>query len=260
MQLTGISGTVALVTGAAQGIGEGVARALAAAGARLALVDAAPSLADVAADLKRNAAEVWTAAADITDAAAIARAVAEAEAHLGAIDSLVNVAGIQRLAPLVDQSVTDFDATLAVNMRGTFIVTQAVARRMIERKAGNIVTISSNAAHVPRVRQGAYCASKAGVSHLMRVFALELAPYGIRCNCVAPGATETAMIRRMMSEMGFGQEMLSGNMAAFRVGVPLGKNAQVVDVANAVLFLLSNEAGHITMHELVVDGGGALGA
>lgn len=260
MQLTGIAGSVVLVTGAAQGIGEGIARALAAAGARLALIDAAPALAEVAADLKGRSVDVWTASADITDADAIGRAVADAEARLGPIDSLVNVAGIQRLAPLVDQSVTDFEATMAVNLRGTFIVTQAVARRMVGRRKGNIVTISSNAAHVPRVRQGAYCASKAGVSHLMRVFALELAPHGIRCNCVAPGATETAMIRRMMAEMGFGQEMLSGNLAAFRVGVPLGKNAQVTDVANAVLFLLSNEAGHITMHELVVDGGGALGA
>jgi 2,3-dihydro-2,3-dihydroxybenzoate dehydrogenase len=260
MQLTGIAGSVALVTGAAQGIGEGVARALAAAGAHIAMIDAAPGLAEVAADLKARSVETWTASADITDADAIGRAVADAEARLGPIDSLVNVAGIQRLAPLVEQSVTDFEATIAVNLRGTFIVTQAVARRMVERKKGNIVTISSNAAHVPRVRQGAYCASKAGVSHLMRVFALELAPHGIRCNCVAPGATETAMIRRMMAEMGFGQEMLSGNLVAFRVGVPLGKNAQVADVANAVLFLLSNEAGHITMHELVVDGGSALGA
>jgi 2,3-dihydro-2,3-dihydroxybenzoate dehydrogenase len=260
MQLTGISGSVAFVTGAAQGIGEGVARALAASGARLALIDAAPGLAEVAADLRSGRAEVWTAAVDITDAAAVGRAVAEAEARLGPIDSLVNVAGIQRLAPLVEQNVGDFEATLSVNLKGTFVVTQAVARRMVERRVGSIVTISSNAARVPRVRQGAYCASKAGVSHLMRVFALELAPFGIRCNCVAPGATETAMIRRMMAEMGFGEEMLSGNLAAFRVGVPLGKNAQVADVANAVLFLLSNEASHVTMHELVVDGGSALGA
>jgi 2,3-dihydro-2,3-dihydroxybenzoate dehydrogenase len=261
MPLTGIAGSLALVTGAAQGIGEGVARALAAAGARLALIDrAAEPLAAITRSLERERVAVWTAAVDITDAEAVARAVADAEARMGPIDSLVNVAGILRLAPLVDLSVADFAATLAVNLTGTFVVTQAVARRMVARRAGAIVTVSSNAARVPRLRQGAYCASKAGVSHLMRVFALELAPYGIRCNTVAPGATETAMIRRMMESMGFGEEVRTGNLAAFRVGVPLGAVAQVADVANAVLFLLSKEAGQVTMHELVVDGGAALGA
>jgi 2,3-dihydro-2,3-dihydroxybenzoate dehydrogenase len=139
-------------------------------------------------------------------------------------------------------------------------MTQAVARRMRSRRKGAVVTISSNAALVPRVKQGAYCASKAGVSHLMRCFALELAPHGIRCNSVDPGATETDMIRNMVKNMGIGDLLLKGSLDAFRVGTPLGKNAQVEDVANAVLFLLSDQAGHITLHDLVVDGGATLGA
>ena len=139
-------------------------------------------------------------------------------------------------------------------------MTRAVARGMAGRGRGAIVTVSSNAARVPRVRQGAYCASKAGVSHLMRVLALELGPLGIRVNTVAPGATETPMIRRMMDEMGFGEEMLRGSLENFRTGVPLQRNAQVEDVADAVLWLLSDMARHVTMHEVVVDGGASLGA
>ena len=256
--LTGLNDRLFVVTGAAQGIGEGVARAVAAAGGRLALVDSNEDGVAATAKSLGEAAEAWTA--DISREGDVERVVADIEESAGAIHGLVNVAGIQRLAPLLEQSLDDFDATMSVNLRGTFLMTRAVGRRMAARGAGAIVAISSNAARVPRVRQGAYCASKAAVSHLMRVFALELGPSGIRCNTVAPGSTETEMIRRMMSDMGFGEELLSGSLANFRTGIPLGKNAQVDDVAQAVLFLLSDQADHITMHELVVDGGGALGA
>jgi 2,3-dihydro-2,3-dihydroxybenzoate dehydrogenase len=94
----------------------------------------------------------------------------------------------------------------------------------------------------------------------MRVFALELGPTGIRVNTVAPGATETPMIRRMMEGMGFGEAMLKGDLDNFRTGVPLGRIAQVDDVADAVAFLLSDQSRYITMHEMVVDGGATLGA
>lgn len=261
MELTGLKGELFLVTGAAQGIGEAVARALAAAGGRLALVDIdEDGVAAQASALEADGIDAQGWAGNIADEAAVERIVAEAEDRMGPISGLVNVAGIQRLAPLIEHSLEDFQATLDVNLRGTFLVTRAVGKRMAARENGAIVTISSNAARVPRVRQGSYCASKAGVSQLMRVFALELAPLGIRCNTVAPGSTETAMIRRLMDNMGFGEELLRGSLDSFRTGIPLGKNAQVEDVANAVLFLLSDQSGHVTMHEMVVDGGGTLGA
>ena len=161
---------------------------------------------------------------------------------------------------MTDLAERDFAATFDVNVRGVFNVTRAVAGRMMSRGRGAIVTIASNASRVPRVRQGAYCASKAAVAHLMRVFALELAPHGIRVNSVSPGATDTPMIERLMADMNFADEILRGSLANFRVGTPLGKNASVEDVANAVAFLLSDQASHITMQELVVDGGAALGA
>jgi 2,3-dihydro-2,3-dihydroxybenzoate dehydrogenase len=260
MQLTGLQDSVCVVTGAARGIGLGVAKALAASGARLALFDRDGEALFAAATGLGGNDKVFHQAVDVTDAVAVKSAVQAVVDEFGRIDKLVNVAGIQHLDPLIDCPVEHFDATFTVNVRGTFLMTQAVARAMVSKKSGAIVTVSSNAALVPRVKQGSYCSSKAAVSHLMRVFALELAPSGIRCNCVAPGSTETEMIRKMMSGMGFQEQLLKGSLDNFRVGIPLGKNAQVEDVANSVLFLLSDQAGHITMHELVVDGGGSLGA
>lgn len=256
MELGGIKDAGFIVTGAAQGIGEGIARHLAGGGARLALIDRqADETAALAGELGANG-----FAADVTDEGSVEEAIAAAAGALGRIDGLVNVAGVQHLGPLIDQSAEDFDAHFNVNLRGTWLVTRHAARRMADAKAGSIVTISSNAARVPRVRQGAYCSSKAGISHLMRVFALELGPLGIRVNTVAPGATETPMIRRMMEGMGFGEAMLKGDLDNFRTGVPLGRIARVGDVADAVAFLLSDQSRYVTMHEMVVDGGAALGA
>ena len=204
MELTGVKDAGIVVTGAAQGIGEGVARHLAAGGARLALIDRqAEEVAALADEIGATG-----LSADLTDEASVDSAIADAEAAIGGIAGLVNIAGVQHLGPLLEQSAEDFDAHFAVNLRGTWLVCRAAARFMTARKAGSIVTVSSNAARVPRVRQGAYCASKAGVSQLMRVLALELGPLGVRVNTVAPGATETPMIRRMMEGMGFGEAML----------------------------------------------------
>ncbi len=260
MELHGLRGSVAVVTGAGRGIGWAVASALAKARTKLAIVDIDGNGLEKARTVLANDTEVFARALDVTKQDAVQTFVSEVQARFGKIDFLVNVAGIQRLGLLTELTEADFDATFAVNVKGVFLMTQAVARCMAERKNGAIVTISSNAALVPRVKQGAYCASKAAVSHLMRVFALELGPSGIRCNCVDPGATETDMIRNMVATMGMGDLLLRGSLESFRVGTPLQKNAQVEDVANAVLFLLSDQAGHITMHDLVVDGGSSLGA
>jgi len=260
MQLTGISNTAAIVTGAARGIGYGVAVALARSGARLAIADVDADALETARATLAQQTDVIAQALDVRNGAQIEQFVEGACAKFGTVDSLVNVAGIQRLGLLTELSEADFASTFDVNVKGVFLMTQAVGRRMSAQRRGAIVTISSNAALVPRIKQGAYCSSKAAVSHLMRVFALELGPSGVRCNCVDPGATETDMIRNMVATMGFGEILLRGNLDSFRVGTPLQKNAQIEDVANAVLFLLSEQAGQITMHDLVVDGGSSLGA
>lgn len=242
-----------IVTGAAGGIGEAVWRRLHRGGANLVLIDRAfPADAGSAPErVRRITADLG--APDLQDR--LDRELGD----LAAIDGLVNVAGVQHIRKLVDVSLDEFDTTFAVNVRGSFLMTQWVARRMLSAGKGSIVSISSTSGRMPRMAQGAYCASKAALSQMMRVFGLELARNGIRVNTVAPGSTDTAMVRRMAGAMAFGSEVLDGSAASFRLGIPLNRVATPEDVANSVAFLLSDEARHITMAELVVDGGGTLG-
>ncbi|WP_344968064.1 2,3-dihydro-2,3-dihydroxybenzoate dehydrogenase [Streptosporangium fragile] len=248
-------GTVAVVTGAAQGIGEAVARALCAAGAAVAALDVN------AERVGRVAAELGTAVAypcQVTDSAAVDTVVARVEADLGPIGLLVNVAGVPCPGPAV--SVTDeaWARAFAVNAGGVFHLSRAVARRMIPRRSGSIITIGSSAASVPRVDMSAYAASKAAAVQFTRCLGLELAPYGIRCNVVSPGSTDTPMQRALWTGGHDARAVIEGSPARFRVGIPLGRLADPEDVANAVLFLASDRARHITMHDLYVDGGAAL--
>lgn len=262
MQLTGIRGSVAIVTGAAQGIGEGVARALAAEGATVVLADRnEDALVRVAESLKEAGATALAVPTDLSDETQARTLVERCVQEYGRVDSLVNVAGIFRGAPVLDLSVADFDAVFAVNTRAVFICTQAAARQMAKQRSGNVVTIASNAAIVPRVQQSAYCASKAAVSHLMKCFGLELAQYGIRCNSVLPGAADTPMIQQLRSTMKPGDvdEAVDGSLEKYRNAIPLGRLASVEQIANAILYLLSDQASHVTLQDLVVDGGGALG-
>jgi 2,3-dihydro-2,3-dihydroxybenzoate dehydrogenase len=257
-EFQGLRGSVGIVTGAAQGIGEGVARKLHAAGVRLALADAdAERLQALAAEL---GGDVFVGRLDVTQGAAIEAFVAEVEAKLGPVDRLAHVVGIQRLGAIVDFSEADFDATFNVNVKGAFLVTKAVARRMLSRKHGSIVVIASTAARTPRIKQGAYCASKAAVAQMMCVLGLELAPHNIRVNCVSPGVTDTGMVRRLMSTMPDTEVVTRGDLDTFRVGVPLGRVARSEEIADVVAFLLSNGSSYLTMQDVVVDGGAAMGA
>ena len=254
----GLAGSVGIVTGAAKGIGEGVARTLHAAGMRLALADVDEAgLKALAANL---GGDVMTMPLDVTNAAAVDAFVAEAERKLGPVDRLAHVVGIQKFGSIAEMAEADFDAVFAVNVKGAFVVVQAVAKRMIPRKRGSIVAIASTAARTPRVRQGAYCASKAAVAQLMCVAGLELAPANIRVNCVSPGVTDTGMVQRLMSTMPNTDVVTRGDLDTFRVGVPLGRVARSEEIADVVAFLLSDQASYLTMQDVVVDGGGALGA
>ncbi|GAB4210752.1 MAG: 2,3-dihydro-2,3-dihydroxybenzoate dehydrogenase [Roseiflexaceae bacterium] len=260
MDHTDITHRVALVTGAAQGIGEAVARALAAQGARVAVLDAnTEGLAALAADLRALNAAVLPLVADVRDSAAVEAAVARVERELGPIAILVNVAGVLRPGPICGLSDADWEQTFAVNTSGVFHVSRAVARRMQPRRRGAIVTIGSNAASVPRVQMAAYAASKAAATMFTKCLGLELAGDGIRCNVVSPGSTDTAMQRTLWHDEQGAQRAIGGDPARFRVGIPLGRIAQPADIADAVLFLVSDQARHITMHDLCVDGGATLG-
>jgi 2,3-dihydro-2,3-dihydroxybenzoate dehydrogenase len=236
---------------------------LAAAGARVVLADrSAEALEGMAGELEAKGQQALAVPTDLTDDSAVAALVERCVAEYGRIDALVNVAGIFRGAPILEYSVADYDLVFAVNTRAVFVLSQAVGRQMAQQRSGNIVTIASNAALVPRVQQSAYCASKAAVAHLMRCFGLELAQYGVRCNSVLPGAADTPMVQQLRATMKPGDvdEAVQGSLEKFRNAIPLGRLASVEQIANAVLFLLSEQAAHITLQEIVVDGGGALGA
>ncbi len=258
--MEGIGGKVALVTGAAAGIGAAVAQALAKHGASVAAVDLnAAGLRDVTATLAGPGRHAGYSA-DVRDAVAVEAAVDRAEAELGPVGILVNVAGVLRTGPAVDISDEDWAAVFGVNASGVFHACRAVGRRMVDRGAGCIVTVASNAAGVPRAQMSAYAASKAAAAHFTRCLALELAPHGIRCNIVAPGSTDTEMLRSMWNEDYGPQSTIDGSPELYKVGIPLQKLARPDEVAEAVLFLASERASHITMQDLYVDGGAALRA
>ncbi|HYN97971.1 MAG TPA: 2,3-dihydro-2,3-dihydroxybenzoate dehydrogenase [Pilimelia sp.] len=261
METAGIDGRVALVTGAARGIGAAVATALAERGGRVALLDVDGAAARrVAAGLPGARAY----AADVADPRQVDAAVAAVEDELGPVDICASVAGVLRTGPVVDTTDADWAAVFGVNAAGTFHVGRAVARRMAPRRRGAIVTVASNAAGVPRQSMAAYAASKAAAVLFTKCLGLELAPLGIRCNVVAPGSTDTAMQRELWAghadPAAGAAAVIAGSPDAYRVGIPLGRLAQPVDVADAVAFLVSDRARHITMHDLYVDGGATLRA
>lgn len=253
----GIDGRVAVVTGAGGGIGAAVARALAGHGAAVAALDADEGA--VARLAERNTG-IRGLGVDVRHAAAIESALNGIEDELGPIHIVVNVAGVLRVGPVVAASDDDWTAVFDVNAAGVFRVCRAVARRMAPRRSGIIVTIASNSAGVPRMHMAAYAASKAAAAHFTRCLGLELAGSGIRCNVVAPGSTDTRMLRSMWGPDDTADTVISGEPDRYRLGIPLGRLAQPEDVAEAVVFLASDAARHITMQVLYVDGGAALHA
>ncbi|SDJ52471.1 2,3-dihydro-2,3-dihydroxybenzoate dehydrogenase [Streptomyces indicus] len=265
-----LDGRIALVTGAGQGIGEAVTRTLAARGARVVAVDRnAAAVKALEAEYRRKAEEgagpepaVLARPADITDAAAVDALVEDVERTVGSLGILVNVAGILRPAPVVELGDTDWAETFAVNTTGVFATSRAAARRMRARRSGCIVTVGSNAAGVPRAGMAAYAASKAAATMFTKCLGLELARDQVRCNVVSPGSTDTAMQRQLWDgdEKSAERRVIDGDPAAYRVGIPLGRIAEPVDIAEAVAFLVSDRARHITMHDLYVDGGATLRA
>ncbi|MFE9243590.1 2,3-dihydro-2,3-dihydroxybenzoate dehydrogenase [Nocardiopsis sp. NPDC006938] len=254
--MNGITGAVAVVTGAASGVGRAVAADLAARGARVAAVDVdRDGLAGTVRAVEGDGHTVRTLVADVTDTVRVESLFDEVEAELGPVDTVVNAAGTLSTGPLADCTDQDWNRMIAVNATGVFAVGRAVARRMGPRGRGTLVTIASNAAGVPRSGMAAYAASKAAAVALTKSLGLELAPLGVRCNVVSPGSTDTPMLRAMTGDT---QALVTGDPERFKVGIPLGRLGQPEDVAAAVRFLVSDAARHITMHELYVDGGAAL--
>jgi 3-oxoacyl-[acyl-carrier protein] reductase len=248
-----LDGRVALVTGAgsARGIGRGIARACAAAGARLALADLDGEGA------RRNAAELGGGAAgvamDVTDPASVAAGVAAVRERLGPVDVLVCCAGVSGSTALADLTLAEFDRVMAVNVRGGFVCLQAVAPGMRERGWGRVVWLSSQAGKQGGGVFGAthYACSKAAVIGLCQGAARELGPYGVTSNAIAPGMVDTEIFQAA----GASAETKERIAERVRSTTPVRRIATPADIAAAALFLASEEAGYVNGEILDVNGG-----
>jgi 3-oxoacyl-[acyl-carrier protein] reductase len=238
-----LTGKTAFVTGSTRGIGHAIARALHAAGAKVAVVgrDRARAQA-VAAELGDRAAGV---ACDVGQADQVEAAIAAAEGALGPIEILVNNAGLTRDNILLRLSDADWNAVLDANLKGAFHTTRAVIKGMMKRRAGRIVNITSIVGLTGNKGQANYAASKAGLIGFTKSVAKEYASRGVLANCVAPGFIETDMTAALPDEA----------RATLLQDIALGRLGRPEDVAGAVLFLASGLAGYITGQVLVVDGG-----
>jgi NAD(P)-dependent dehydrogenase (short-subunit alcohol dehydrogenase family) len=244
-----LSGEVALVTGAARGLGRAISLALAHAGADVALglrdVKTGSELAKEIGAMGRRALPLQM---DMTRLDQISRAIDDTVANFGRLDILVNNAGLapENLAENVRED--DFDLTLAVNLKGTFFASQAAGRVMIRQKRGCIINMSSQAGFVALPTESIYCMTKAAIAHLTKCLAVEWGKYSIRVNAVAPTFIRTPGTESALADPAFRSDVIERIAALHRVGEPM-------DVAGAVVFLASSAASLITGHTLLIDGG-----
>ncbi len=245
----GLSGRVALVTGAARGLGRAISLALAHAGADVAL-----GLRDVHADsgvtteIRAMARKALPLQMDVSKMEQIAGAVDQTIREFGRIDILVNNAGIAPENPAEHVREEDFDATLAVNLKGTFFVSQAVARTMIRQKKGAIINMSSQAGFAALPTESIYCMTKAAIAHLTKCLAVEWGKHGITVNAVAPTFIRTPGTEEYLSDPRHLVDTVERIAALHRIGEPM-------EVAGAVVFLASPAASLITGETILIDGG-----
>jgi len=241
-----------LVTGAGAGIGRGIAARFARAGARVMANDVnAGTLAETKSLLEREAGDrLATFVADVRHKSQVEALVAETTARFGAVGILVNNAGIYPNCPVVEMSQEEWDAVIETNLRGPFLLCQAVARQMIERgQGGKIINITSGAYKSARMGASHYCSSKAALAMFTKVLALELARYHINVNSVSPGLIDVGV------RPGVSQEYKDALIKT----IPWGRMGQPDEIARAVLFLASEDAEYITGEILEVDGGALAG-
>lgn len=245
------------VVGAAGGIGEGIARRLSRDGGRLALCDLDfARVSAVAADLGSGAAGY---ALDVRDADAVDTVVGTVESAHGPIDRLAVTVGVFRGQSLIETTQAAWEDLFASNVFGVVNVLRSVGRRMRSRGCGSIVVIGSQSSQLVRPEHSIYGASKSAVTYAAKCLGLELAPHGVRVNVIHPGVTETPMaLREWASGVSSKEFHLKGSLEKHRTPIPLGRVGQPEDVAAATAFLLSDEAQHITIAELLVDGGSTL--
>ncbi|EAP0877651.1 2,3-dihydro-2,3-dihydroxybenzoate dehydrogenase [Salmonella enterica subsp. enterica] len=238
------------VTGAGKGIGYATALAFVDAGARVFGFDR---------EFTQENYPFATEVMDVADAAQVAQVCQRVLQKTPRLDVLVNAAGILRMGATDALSVDDWQQTFAVNVGGAFNLFSQTMAQFRRQQGGAIVTVASDAAHTPRIGMSAYGASKAALKSLALTVGLELAGCGVRCNVVSPGSTDTDMQRTLWVSEDAEQQRIRGFGEQFKLGIPLGKIARPQEIANTILFLASDLASHITLQDIVVDGGSTLG-
>lgn len=249
----------AVVTGGAQGIGRALAERLAREGADVAILDInlASAEATAAAIAGETGRAVTALAVDVTDEESVANAMAGAKERLGGLDLLVNNAGVLKSHYIADFPKSDWDFVLGVNLTGAFLCVKHAARHMIEAKKGCMVVIASRSAKRGGLWNHAYCASKFGVVGLVQCAALDLAPLGIRINCICPGnALDTPLWKDLALQYAKKyRETPEQVLERYRKRVPLGRGCDVADIANLATFLASDASSYMTGQALNLTGG-----
>jgi NAD(P)-dependent dehydrogenase (short-subunit alcohol dehydrogenase family) len=238
-----------IVTGGSLGIGKATAERFVLEGARVLITGRRPEMLEEAAREMRekHGRQVLTCRMDVSRKADVERLVAYVLEQWDGVDVLINNAGIANMCPFLDLPEEVWDETIAINLKGHFLVGQAVAREMVKARSGVIVNMSSSNGLAAELDYAHYNASKAGIVLLTKTMALELAPYGIRVNCVAPGYILTPLASSVQDDQ--------GRAVYIRTKIPLGRTAEPEEVASVFAFLASNDASFITGETIVIDGG-----
>lgn len=248
-----LTGRVALVTGAGQGIGRGFAHALGEAGAKVAVVDLSRETAErVAAELIVKGVEAMAHMVDVTDVAQVNAMIESVVAKWGRLDIGVNNAGMGQWVNADEASEADWDRMMNLNLKAVFLCAQAEAKAMLAQGYGKIINTASMSGSIVNwpQNQATYNISKAGVIHLTKSLAAEWAPRGVRVNCISPGYTQTALVEKLL-DTPLGKEMAPHWLAR----TPMGRMAQVTDLQGAVVFLASEASDFMTGADMVIDGG-----
>jgi 2-deoxy-D-gluconate 3-dehydrogenase len=237
---------VAIVTGAASGIGLAAAESLAAAGARIVLIDIDPKVKDAAASLPGDAGRHLPIVADLVAPGTVDAAVDHVIAACGRIDILVNNAGVALLENAETLSEEAWDRTMALNLKAPFLLAQAVGKQMIQRKFGRIINLASQASVIALERHVAYCASKAAIVGMTKVLALEWAKHGITINAISPTVVETEL----------GRKAWAGAVGeAMKAKIPVGRFARPDEIGTLILYLASDAAAMVNGENIMIDGG-----